>query len=318
MKINAKFAAALVGALTFSGVAHASIAGPTPPPGETAGLDLASPLPEGVYFVNIGSVGSLRSAKGEGAFDYNVPALVWSTPWNILGGRLTFLGAAPEVSLDSKSSLYARGIYNPLLAGQLRWNLGNGFSASYLAGAYIGITGTNLYAGGNLFVKDPLNETTFYQVLGLAWRHDGWNATANLKYGIVGDNGTSSPLLAAPPKKNADFFIYDLGLTKSLGRWELGVVAYGSTMNSGSYSELRSANFPYACSGCTQFALGGLVGYNFGPVITQLTVATDLYAHSDNNVLGAPWWPQKETRGVLRTIIPLWNPETPKAVAAKY
>jgi hypothetical protein len=27
---------------------------------------------------------------------------------------------------------------------------------------------------------------------------------------------------------------------------------------------------------------------------------------------------QKETRGVLRVIVPLWNPEAPKAVVAKY
>jgi hypothetical protein len=322
MKITAKFAGALLGAMTLSSAALANIIGPTPAPGETAGLDLATPLPEGLYFADIGSVGNLRGGTGDSAFDYNVPALIWSTPATILGGRLTFLGALPEVSVSTQSGLYARGLYNPLLAGQLRWSLGGGFSVSYLTGAYIGITGTDLYDAGALFQKDPINESTFYQVLGLAWHGDGWNATANLKYGMVFDNQTTSSTLLASlfvaPKQNSNFFIYDLGLTKTLGKWEVGMVAYGSVMNSGSYNNF-GINFPDACSGCSQFALGGLIGYNFGPVITQLTVATDLYAHSDNTAIpGVAFWQQKETRGVLRVIVPLWNPEAPKAVVAKY
>jgi hypothetical protein len=333
MNITAKFANALSGAkflaaatamtaaVTFSGAALANIIGPTAPPGETAGLDLATPLPQGVYFVDIASIGNLRGGKGDTGFDYNVPALVWSTPWDILGAKITLLGALPEVSVSTQSGLYARGLYNPLIAGQLRWNLGGGFSVSYLAGGYIGITGTNLYNSGFLLVKDPINESTFYQVLGLAWHNaEGWNATANLKYGIVFDNQTNALLT---PKKNADFFNYELGLTKTIGKWEVGMIAYGSVMNSGTYNYNfggLSINVPYACSGCSQFALGGLVGYNFGPVITQLTVATDLYAHSNATILpGAPaFWQQKETRGVLRAIVPLWNPAPPVAVAAKY
>jgi len=320
MKITAKFAGALMGAMAFSSAAFANIIGPTTPPGETAGLDLATPLPQGLYFVDIASVGNLRGTKGDSGFDYNVPALVWSTPASFLGARLTMLAALPALSVSTQSGLYARGIYNPLIAGQLRWSLGGGFAVSYLAGAYIGITGTNLYNNGAVLVKDPINETTFYQVLGLAWHGDGWNATANLKYGMVFDNGTTTPLLIAPPKQNADFFNYELGLTKTLGKWEVGAIAYGSVMSSGTYAEPRSANFAIACSGCTQFALGGLVGYNFGPVITQATVATDLYAESDNTMLPGrpPYYRQKETRGVFRTIIPLWNPAPEPAVVAKY
>ncbi len=69
---------------------------PLTPPGERVGLDLASPLPEGIYFVDIASVGGNRPwTAGPGAtasaFNDNVPVVVWSTPWNIMGGHMPFL-----------------------------------------------------------------------------------------------------------------------------------------------------------------------------------------------------------------------------------
>jgi len=293
MKITAKFAAAAFGAVAFS---SAALAGSVTPPGERAGLDLASPLPEGVYFLNIGSVGSWRGPGKDNSFDYDVPILAWSTPWTVLGGRIQLLGAVPVISASSRNGIYERGLYNPFVAGQIAWNLGNGFSASYLAGAYIGITGTHVYANDVVIGRDPLNQTTFHQQLALAWHGDGWNATANLMYGIVGDNDTAVGLA----RKNSDYFNYDLGLTKTLGKWEIGIVGYGST----------DVGRPYTgYTMLSQFALGGLIGYNFGPVITQATISSDVTTSG---------YVQKETRGVLRTIIPLWNPEAPKAVVAKY
>jgi len=302
MKLTAKFAGALLGAMTFSGAALASAAGPTTPPGERAGLDLATPLPEGVYFVNIGSVGTWRGNTTANSANYDVPILAWSTPWTVAGGRIQLLAALPAYAISSQAGHFLQGLYNPFVAGQIAWNLGNGFSVSYLAGAYIGITGTNLWLNGSAVLGNPLNQTTFHQQLALAWHGGGWNATANLMYGLVAN--TNQPWATAPnpatPVQNADYFNYDLGLTKTFGKWEIGAVAYGSVMQTGA---------GLACSGCSQFAVGGLLGYNFGPVITQATIATDVYQHN---------YAQKETRGVLRTIIPLWNPEAPKAVVAKY
>jgi len=324
MKLTAKFAGAMLGAMTFSGAALASVAGPTTPPGERAGLDLASPLPQGVYFVNIASAGSWRSVRTESGFDYDVPIIAWSTPWTLAGGRIQLLGAVPVISASSQGGLYSRGMYNPFVAGQIAWNLGSGFSVSYLAGAYIGISGTNLYgAGGQVLAANPWNQTTFHQQLALAWHGDGWNLTANLIYNMIANTNNTNPAgtLFPVPTHNADFFNYDLGVTKTLGKWEVGMVAYGSVAQSGTYFDANyGASIPLAGSGYSQFALGGLIGYNFGPIITQATVATDLYRHESTStgVPGVYTWAQKETRGVFRTIIPLWAPEAPKAVVAKY
>ncbi len=305
MNVKFKILGAAMGALGLCAASGAAMASSVTPPGERAGLDLASPLPEGVYFVSTGGVGNWRAAQGTSTFDYEVPIIAWSTPWTILGGRIQLIAAAPEASLAAANigrgaSAIARGMYDPFVAGQLAWNLGNGFSVSYLAGAYIGVSGSTVIvngvaAGGAL--NNPFDQTTFHQQLALAYHMNGWNATANLMYGIVGDNQTGG--LTPAQKWNPDYFNYDLALTKTMGKWEIGIVGYGST----------DVGAKYGYADQSQFALGGLVGYNFGPVITQLLVGTDVYTRN---------YAAKETRLALHVIIPLWNPEAPKAVAAKY
>jgi hypothetical protein len=58
-----------------------------------------------------------------------------------------------------------------------------------------------------------------------------------------------------------------------------------------------------------QFALGGLVGYNFGPISTRIKLTRDVY---QTNYFGY------ETRLWANIIFPLWNPPTAAAVASKY
>ncbi len=309
MKLKSKLlGAAAILALT-SGAALAGPAGQVTPPGERAGLDLASPLPEGVYFIDIPMTGNWRNlGGGNSSFDANVPIIAWATPWTILGGRIQLIAAAPEAAVSSAHfagvGAYARGIYNPFVAGQIAFNLGNGFSVSYLAGAYIGVTGSALSVGGATVVTNPFNQTTFHQQLALAYHMNGWNATANIIYGMVGQNSGAINVLGA----NGNYFNYDLGLTKTIGKWEVGIVGAGSNVAGYGNRNLTGVQGAYSAS-ASQFALGGLIGYNFGPVITQFTLMTDL------TVSG---YTGKETIGFAHIIVPLWNPEAPKAVAAKY
>jgi hypothetical protein len=313
MNFKAKILGAAMAALGMVGLSGAALAGSVTPPGERAGIDLASPLPEGVYFVDTGGPGNWRAASGTSAFDYNVPIIAWATPWTILGGRIQLIAAAPMASLSASNfnngqgrpgpslgSLNARGIYNPFVAAQIAFNLGNGFSASYLAGAYIAVTGSTVTLNGAPAIVNPWDQTTFHQMLALAYHGGGWNATANLLYGIVGSNNTCH----CNQGVFADYFNYDLALTHTFGKWEVGIVGYGST----------DTNTPYIGPGKTylsqsQFALGGLVGYNFGPVITQFLLGSDVYIRN---------YTAHETRLGIHVIIPLWAPEAPKAVVAKY
>jgi hypothetical protein len=344
MSTKSKIIGAAVGALGLVGLTGAAQAISLTPPGERVGLDLASPLPEGVYFVDIGIVGGnpLDAPSGASMFNGNVPVLAWSTPWNILGGHITLYGALPEAETGYDTVLshglgalngfantaYSTGLYNPFLAGSINWNLGNGWSVGYLAGVYLPMTGNTWNTGpGGVELFDA---TAFHQMLAVAYHQNNWNFTANVQYGIAGNTGGSAGICNATLHTLGggcqvlwgDYFNYDVALTKTFGKWEFGMVGYGSfdtsttVINSGLITSGLCATplytSVYGKTGCgkqSQFALGGLVGYNFGPVITQFILANDVYEQN---------YGRYNTQAIIHVIVPLWNPETPKVVTAKY
>lgn len=278
-----------VGAIALT--SGAALAGSVSQPGETVGVDLATPLPEGIYFVNTLSYGgrpqSANYGGGTNNEAVNIPVIAWSTPWTILNGRIQLLVAAPELDVGNHyQGFYNAAMYNPFLAGWISWNLGNGFSASYLAGVYIAIDGGDFH--------NAFDQNTFRQDLSVAYHNNGWNLITNFRFGIVGDNLTTH--LANP-----DYFNYEVALTKTFGKWEIGPVGFGST-------DVGNGPTP-AYAKQSQFALGGFAAYNFGPVIAQLYVTTDVY---EQNYGG------HDTRVWTRLIVPVWSPEAPKAVVAKY
>ena len=77
---------------------------------------------------------------------------------------------------------------------------------------------------------------------------------------------------------------------------EIGAIAYGSWDVSN-----PCAGFGVYSVNCkqSQFAVGGLVGYDFGSFIAQAKLAGDV---AETNY-GA-----KEVRGTINIIKPLWNP----------
>ena len=85
----------------------------------------------------------------------------------------------------------------------------------------------------------------------------------------------------------------DLTATKKLGKMEIGAIAYG-TWDQDSKNGLAKAS---------EFAIGGLVGYDFGSFIAQAKLAGDVQAE---NIVGRG--NEKEVRGTLTIIKPLWSP----------
>ncbi len=324
MNLKTKILGAAIGALGMVGATTAAYAISVTPPSERIGLDLASPLPEGIYFVDVASLGGFTLAGGSGngatAFNYDVPVIAWSTPWSIGGVHVEFLVAGPFAEVGTYhngNSSYSYGIYNPYLGISLNYSFGNGFAVGYWAGDYLPMSGT---AGFDPF----FNHNTFHQMLAFSYHMNGWNFTSNFQYGIV-DNTSGSPYTGANGVNYGqalfgDYFNYDLALTKTLGKWEVGMVGFGSVdttatfVNSGLVGTAACAagggfHNHVGCGEQSEFALGGLVGYNFGPVITQLIVSSDVYIQNLDSY---------DTRGTLHVIVPLWNPPAPKVVTAKY
>ena len=97
-------------------------------------------------------------------------------------------------------------------------------------------------------------------------------------YGIVGNQ--QSCYAVARSLQNDDYFNYDLALTHTFGKWEVGMIAYGSTDFGGYNAGYSASASTTGLARQSQFALGGLMGYNFGPVIMQFIVSTDVYTQN--------------------------------------
>ncbi len=278
--------ALMLGASSMAAHANGSVFPATAQTGETVGFSSA-PLPEGVYFVNTLSWG-VRNTNPDTKLLVDIPLIVWSTPWHILGAQVAFLGALPNAHVDVRGGVDNYGLYNPFAAAALSWDLGSGFSFTYRSGFY--------FNAGDRDIR--VHATTWRQDFSASYTGDGWNLTANLLWGITFD---SSNGCAGCTGKTANGFNLDITATKTFGKWELGLAAFGSTEYDLPSDRIDGKH--------KQFALGPLVGYNFGPVILQAYLTRDVWQRN----LGG-----KETRLWTRIIIPLWTPAAPAPLVTKY
>ena len=279
----AKLAAACT--LWFAASAPAALAGSVTQPGETVGLATGAPLPEGVYFVNTGDWGCRDTSPERTCVGVDIPVVAWSTPWKFLNARVQFLVATPVLEVGVHRTTHLASVYNPLIAGQLAWDLGNGFSFSYLAGAYFDVHGELAWSS-----------TSFNQRFALSYTGNDWIISANVIWGIHFDSVTDRPQISPCPAPlalngcNPDFINVDVTVVKKFGRWQLGPVAFGSTdLNRPVAGYLKQS----------QIAVGGLVGYDFGPLTLQTYVTTDVH---EQNYGG------RDTRVWGRLIVPVWAP----------
>jgi hypothetical protein len=282
----------LAGVLALCGAASVARAGSVMQPGETVGLAVGAPLPQGLYFIDTWDWGVRSTSPEATALGVNIPVLAWSTPWTILGGRVEILGAAPELEAGVVNTTYNYSMYNPIVLGMIAWDLGNGFGFSYGIGNYFD-------------VSEPLAWSTnsLRQDFALSYTKDDWNLSATLAYGIdfdqfVPGRGQVSPCVnptGVVGGCNPDWLNLDLTATHKFGKWELGPVAFGSwDLSTPVTGYLRQS----------QFAVGGLVGYNFGPVDLQLYATTTAW---EQNYGGY------DTRAWFRLVVPLWSPTVASA-----
>jgi hypothetical protein len=269
------------------------LAGSVTQPGETVGLAAGAPLPPGFYFVNTADWGC-RDTNPQVCVGVTIPVGAWSTPWTFLGARIQLLVATPAVEVGVNDTTHFASFYNPLVAGQLAWDLGGGFGFSYLLGAYFDVNGDAAWSS-----------TSINQRFALSYTANNWNLTANLIWGIHLDSVTDRPQLSPCPAPfnlsgcNPDFVNLDLTAGRKFGQWQLAAVGFGSW-------DVSTPIESYAKQ--SQFALGGLVGYDFGKVILQTYATTDI---TETNYGG------KDTRVWGRVIVLLGDPFAQPAPAAR-
>jgi hypothetical protein len=278
--------------LALTGTASAAFAGSGIQPGITAGIPLGAPLPEGVFIIDLPNYGYRDSTPGQsvGAL---VPAwVVWSTPWNVLGGHIMFDVASPMVNVNVHGVLNRGGFANPIIDSQIKWDLGNGFFGGFQAGVYLPVQDDLTILG------IPRNFPMFQGIAAISYLKDGWNLTGT----FIAGTGRSGNITSVPGSYAPAWINVDVTATKKIfGRFEVGFVGFGS-------ADLDAPVPGYAKQ--SQIALGGLVGYDFGSFNAQVKVTRDVM---ENNYGGY------DTRVWGNIIIPVWVAAPPPAVvAAKY
>jgi outer membrane protein OmpA-like peptidoglycan-associated protein len=257
-------------------------------PGETSGIAAYAPLPEGGYFLNLGNFG-VRDTHPNTGLAVDIPALVWSTPVTVLGARLEFLVAQPVIDLNVSKTTSLYGVYYPFVQPILTWDLGGGFSFGGGVGAYLPIR--------NSVTKAVVGRITTVRFnAGINYIDKDWTLVATGAFGLP--EGTDNE----NPGGHHQWAILDLTANYAIGKWTVGLGGYGSDDTS------EPAGVP-GYKQQAQFAVGPLVGYNFGPVILQAKLTRDVAQQNEGGF---------DTRFWTNVIIPLWGapPPPPPPAAA--
>jgi len=312
-----------IAALTFAGAASAALAEETGTfqnrlNGATIGIPAGAAAPPGLYTglesVYLGNI--VGSGVGNQAPGLHLPAaaeavpLVWSTGWNFLGANFSmvavqafymgFVTTGPSVfsgtypATVGSFNVLANTFWSPI---NLSWNLGSGWFVS-LAFNFTGPDGSR-YTG----TPNP-DYWTFEPAVAISYITANWVASANFYYDInTQSTGTCCSELAIT---SGNALYLDAFAAYKIGKWEIGPVGYFELQTTADSGPGCTA-VPTACAILSNYALGGLVGYDFGPVDLQVWVTDTL--GGQNRIDGVNVW----TRLGFR----LWAPEAPKPLVAK-
>jgi hypothetical protein len=240
-------------------------------------------IPPGFYFADQTNAGCANTSPRT-CVATNIPLFAWSTTWKVLGAKVAFAAApATLVDVDIAGTYLQKGLFNPFVGSTFNWDLGGGWGFTYLLGAYLDVNSDNAYSS-----------TSLNQRFGLSYTANGLNLTANAIWGVSFQQHTTDPQGFPCPTAprlgcNPNFLNVDLTATKKTGKWEWGAVGFYATDTSTPISGYQTQS---------KAAIGGLLGYWFGPVIWQTYVTTEVY---ERNYGG------KDTRLWSRLVIPLGN-----------
>ncbi|MGU3666158.1 transporter [Methylobacterium sp. A49B] len=297
-------------ALTVGMASTIAQAQTTTVPGEQVGLAVGAPLPEGVYAIN---TFLYRQTAPSVPVDVgvNIPVLVWSTPLVLAGGRFELALAPPTVFAFGKNRGNAsiRDVsvnVGTFVGGIWAFDLGSNFGVSLLGGVYLNeldgdrgvLVGRNGVALGGPPLLPQLASNTYRFGIAGSYTGNGWNLTANLTANIydspakfpgfntVGFGNTRGPFIIS------DSLNLDLTATKKFGNFEIGAIGYGTYNFDISAASLAAGNRG-------RFAVGGLIGYDFGKFTAQFYAARDV-------VTAVPRTASTELWG--RIVVPLYSP----------
>lgn len=289
----------LASAAAIGGQAYAAENWTTRLPGVTEGLASGALPPAGVYFVNetlytpthLYSPGSQNTSVRLDAF-VDVPILLWATGQKVLGADYGVAVAQPFTNITTTNGSISNGT-----------NLGSGFGwydalvepvilswalpADFHVATQLGIWLPNGSKDNRMAVQNSNRYWAVEPGVGLSWLHDGWNASLLLTYDFNFEHSADNPALK--DYRSGDQLIAEYSVTKTLGKWSVGLGGYG--LKQVEKDELTARNgvkTSAANSEAAKYAIGPIVGYNFGPVIVQAYYHENL--KTENYVGGNEFW----------------------------
>jgi len=211
----------------------------------------------------------------------DVQGFLFVPGWTFLGGTYDFVFVQPFImqSLGTPINAQASGMFDSIFINELAWKLGtSGFA--FKTGLTIGVpdgttNGANKLGG----VSNPYY--TFQPEAILSYLKDGWNITA----AVYEEFNTANSLTHYT---SGDILHADFTVTKTIGKWTFGPVAYY-------YGQVSSDSCPASCVafyGANQtlanaqrsdiWAVGGLLGYDFGPASVSIWATQEVSAKASN------------------------------------
>jgi hypothetical protein len=304
MKLNGKALLAAAGMLALSWSPASAIeafVNPQTKPGVLIGASAGVP-PPGIYMfnqvftyqANLAGPG-VKSALGgntkvgdQAAVD--VQGFLFVPGWTFLGATYDALIVQPfvEGSLGQPFNIQESGVHNTYIVPvELSWKLADsGFAIKTGLGIYVpdgtqhnftpGVTGSS--AGtGYPFIGDPY--WTFQPEFIISYLKDGWNLSAAI-YDEINTRNTVTHYTTG------NILHADFTATKTIGKWTFGPVAYY-------YGQVSDDSCsPPSCGYATGtllnpqrfdiWAVGGLIGYNFGPAALSVWATQEVSAKASN------------------------------------
>lgn len=304
-RLLAGFATACLATSCVAGAAQAQILAQ---PGETMGVALGSPLPEGIFFVDLESYGKRDGQNNR--LGVNIPIVAWSTPFSFYDTRLEILYAAPFTHIDGQGAGAVNRVdaYSQGLLFILAHDFGHGIGGSIIAGPR---TPDNFTQNGRGVLGDFRAAINYVGPLGGLTKVKA-AATFHYQGNFGGSNGFNGVFGYQGFRDN---IFVDYTLTNTFGKLEFGLVGTA-------YTDIGGPNYTSTPARGSGVAVGGLIGYDFGKVTAQAMVTREVYVRNGGYGLGLGLAGNNrdyETRGWLRLIVPLYvAPVAPVPVVAKY
>src|SRR6201996_756762 len=294
MKLNSKallLTAGLVGLSCSQGYAKEALVAAQSEPGVLIGASAGVP-PPGIYMfnqvftyqANLTGPGVTSALAGntktgvQAAVD--VQGFLFVPGWTFLGATYDAVLVQPFVmdSFGAPINVQQTGVHNTYIVPvELSWKLADsGFAIKTGLGIYTpdgtvnGVTGTGNI--GNAF-------WTFQPEVIVSYLKDGWNLSAAIYEEFNTRNTVSN-------YRSGNILHADFTATKTIGKWTLGPVAYYYGQVTDDSCSALSCGYATGTLLNPQrydiWAVGGLLGYNFGPAAGAVWATQEVSAKASN------------------------------------